>query len=109
MNTETEILKEWPFAERSSRYPWDAWFDGEMRVLVHGTHFDGDASSLRSSIYQAAKRWSSDEKVRVHTFTAEECAAYGDGRNRIALQASIGGKFKKYSSLSAAEQRASEV
>ena len=95
MHTETEILKEWPSTGRSSRYPWDAWFDGEMRVLVSGTHFTGDPASLRSSIYQAAKRWSGDERVRVHTFTAQERAAYGDGLHRIALQASSGGEFKR--------------
>lgn len=94
MNAETEVLKEWPSTGRSSRYPWDAWFDGEMRVLVSGTHFTGDPASLRSSIYQAAKRWNSDEKVRVHTLTLQERGAYGDGLNRIALQASNGGEFK---------------
>ena len=95
MNAETEILKEWPSTGRSSRYPWDAWFDGEMRVLVHGTHFHGDAASLRSSIYQAAKRWSGDEKVRVHTFTDEERAAYADGLARIAVQASKDGEWMR--------------
>ena len=95
MNAETEILKEWPSTGRNSRYPWDAWFDGEMRVLVHGTHFHGDPASLRSSIYQAAKRWSDGEKVRVHTFTAEERAAYADGLARIAVQASKDGEWAR--------------
>ena len=95
MNTETEILSEWPSGGRNSRYPWDAWFDGEARVLVSGTHFTGNPASMRSSIYQAAKRWDSDEKVRVHTFTSQERAAYGDGLARIALQASKGGEWQR--------------
>lgn len=57
-NTVTEILQDFPKKD----YPWGVWLDGETRVLVRGTHFDTDPTSMRVTVYRAAGRM--DKKVR---------------------------------------------
>ena len=102
MNTETEILSEWPSGGRNSRYPWDAWFDGEARVLVSGTHFGIAPASMRSTIYQAAKRRKPEEKIRVCSLSADDLAKYGDDCKRVALQVTVNGEWKRSARLTGA-------
>ena len=102
MITETEILDDWPSRSRTERYPWDAWFDGQRRVLVHGTHFGIAPASMRSTIYQAAKRRKPEEKIRVCSLSADDLDKYGDDCKRVALQVTVNGEWKRSARLTGA-------
>tara|TARA_R110000824_G_scaffold207256_1_gene392559 strand:+ start:713 stop:1027 length:315 start_codon:yes stop_codon:yes gene_type:complete len=58
-----EILEDYKFP-RYSKYPFDEWFDGQIRELVMGIDFDVPIPSMRASIYNAAFR--KHLRVRTH-------------------------------------------
>lgn len=40
----------------SSEYPWDEWFDGQTRLIVHGEDFTCTARSFQSACRAAAAK-----------------------------------------------------
>jgi hypothetical protein len=57
--------------EFAKRYPWDQWFDGNIRKAVRGTDFEVEATSFRVTIRAAAKRhgYTVRTKVRGNSVT----------------------------------------
>ncbi len=52
-----ELLTEFPPINRGGRpqfYPWDEWFDGQVRRLTKGVDFHCSPNSLRSLAYTTA-------------------------------------------------------
>lgn len=43
-------------AEFAPRYPWDEWFDGQVRKAQRGVDFQVTAANFRYTIKAAAKR-----------------------------------------------------
>jgi hypothetical protein len=72
-----EILDEWPpEAMGHSKYPWDEWFDGKVRLLVHGKDFKVTPDSFRATCYWAGRR--KGFHIRA--------AVVGIKKNKVALQ-----------------------
>lgn len=46
------------------KYPWDKWFDGKIRLLVHGEDFTCSILSMEDNVRKAARR--ADFQVIVH-------------------------------------------
>lgn len=59
------ILKDYDFPNGAGRgkYPWEAWEDGEIRLLKQGEDFDSSIASMTSSIYGRAKKQGLTAKV----------------------------------------------
>lgn len=41
---------------QASKYPWDAWFNGDLLMLEKGTDFDVEAKNMPGKIKSAARR-----------------------------------------------------
>lgn len=41
---------------KRARYPWNEWFDGQVRQLENGVDFTCTPEGLRTTIHTAAKR-----------------------------------------------------
>lgn len=52
----------------SSKYDWDTWFDGQVRLLEHGVDFHGELTTIRSYIYQKAR----NRGIKVYTQMHDE-------------------------------------
>lgn len=57
MKIETEILDEFPKKKGTytSKYPWDEWLDGQIRVIRRGEHFDSKVLSMQSNFHKKAE------------------------------------------------------
>jgi hypothetical protein len=54
-----EILEDFDFTKkrkRASSYPWEEWFDGQIRKLTQEVDFPGSATNFRVRLYREAKR-----------------------------------------------------
>lgn len=58
----TDILADEEFAPR---YPWDQWFDGQVRKAVRGVDFEPSANSFRYTIRAAAARHGLNIRTKV--------------------------------------------
>ena len=49
-----------------TKYPWDEWFDGQVRVAVYETDFSCTVGAFKSAVLKAAKRRRLTVKTRTY-------------------------------------------
>jgi len=60
-----EVVDGFPESGRNAKFPWDEWFDGQVRRLEHGVDFDSKPSSFRSAANGVAARRGHGVRVKV--------------------------------------------
>lgn len=60
-----QILDSFPAIPHKTKYPYDEWFDGKVRRLLHGEDFTVAPQSIRSLLYAQAKQRGMPLKVTI--------------------------------------------
>lgn len=73
MTQPSEVVPDWPVREPLQRkYDWSAWTDGQIHVLMRGTHFD----VTMNRFYRSAWEWGDRHGYRLtfRTLSQLRCA-----------------------------------
>lgn len=76
----SEIVDEFPGSARGDNYPWDEWFDGQIRKLTKGEDYDCLTASFSNAAYNARKRRGVEVRISVRGDIVYIQAAIEEGK-----------------------------